>query len=354
MAFEVNTLLNYSIGGNLVAEYAGAFIVFALALISLKLFKQLVLNRLESLAAKTKNEFDDLLVSVIQSIHWSFYVILSLYFSLQFITLPGSLDKYLQYAVIVAATYYGVRLVQAVIDYWRNKLIEKSKTEERFEDVSVIKNLGGLLKYSVWLLALLLVLDNLGYNISALIAGLGIGGIAIALALQNIIEDIFSSLSIHLDKPFKLGDFILIGDDLGEVEKIGVKTTRIKTLRGEELIVSNKELTSTRIHNFKRMQRRRIEFSFGVTYDTPAEKLRKIPVIVKDIISKLELAELDRAHFKEFGDFSLNYEVVYYMNSSDYNKYMDMQQEINLGLKERFKKEGIEFAFPTQTLYVVK
>ncbi|MFH1404399.1 MAG: mechanosensitive ion channel family protein [Candidatus Altiarchaeota archaeon] len=354
MSLDVKSFLGFKIGSNLVGEYVSAFLVFILALIVLELFKRLVLKRITILAGKTKNDFDDLLVDVINAIPWSFYLLLSLYFSIQFIVLPGILDKYLSYAVMIVGTYYVVRIIQSILDYGTRKVVAKRREEDRVDDVSIIKNMSGALKYSLWLVAALLILDNIGFNISALIAGVGIGGIAIAFALQNILEDIFSSLSIYLDKPFKVGDFIVIGEDRGEVRKIGIKTTRIKTLVGEELIVSNKELTNTRIHNFKHLERRRIVFGFGVTYDTPPEILRNIPEMVKGIISKQELAELDRVHFKEFADSSLNFEVVYYINSSEYVKYMDTQQEINLGLIETFAKEGIEFAFPSQTIYMAK
>jgi len=197
-------------------------------------------------------------------------------------------------------------------------------------------------------------LSNFGYNISTLIAGLGIGGVAIALALQNILTDIFASFSIYFDKPFQTGDFIIVGNDLGVVKKIGIKTTRLQTLQGEELVISNKELTETRIHNYKKMQKRRIVFNFGLTYDTSSAKLKKVLQILKGIIDKIEIAELDRVHFNKFGDFSLNFEVVYYLASSDYNEYMDTQQAINLAIKEKFEKDGIKFAYPTQTVFVNK
>ncbi len=206
----------------------------------------------------------------------------------------------------------------------------------------------------VWLVAAIIVFQNLGYNVSALVAGLGVGGIAIAFAVQNILTDIFSSFSIYFDRPFQEGDYIVVGDDSGTVKKIGIKSTRIQSLKGEELIVSNKELTETRIHNYKKMRERRISFNFGVVYETPTEKLRKIPEIVKSITDKIELVRLDRVHFDKFGDFSLSFEVVYYLNTSDYNKYMDIQQDINIDLKEAFKKEKIDFAYPTQTVFLNK
>jgi small-conductance mechanosensitive channel len=208
-------------------------------------------------------------------------------------------------------------------------------------------------RLAVWSLVLLLALDNLGFNITALLAGMGIGGIAVALAAQNILGDLFASLSIVLDKPFVVGDFIVVGEQLGTVEYIGLKTTRIRSLGGEQIVFSNTDLLGSRIRNYKRMQERRVVFGFGVVYQTPHEKLQTIPGMVREIIGKLDRARFDRAHFKEYGDSSLNFEVVYYVLSADYNVYMDIQQAINLELFRRFQEDGIDFAYPTRTLYVV-
>ena len=241
-----------------------------------------------------------------------------------------------------------------MIEYGTLKVIQKREQEEKDFDSSVIQLLSKILKGVLWAVAIIIILQNLGYNISALVAGLGIGGLAIAFALQNILGDIFASFSIYFDKPFQKGDFIIVGDEKGVVKYIGIKSTRLQTLQGEELIISNKELTEARVHNYKKMEKRRIGFDFGVTYNTPTEKLKKIPLIVEEIISQIELAQIDRVHFKEFGDFSLNFAVVYYVNTGGYAEYMDTQQRINLDLKERFEKEGIEFAYPTQTIFVNK
>jgi len=202
----------------------------------------------------------------------------------------------------------------------------------------------------VWVIGIVFLIDNLGYDITTIVAGLGIGGIAIALAAQTILGDLFSYIVIFFDKPFRPGDFIVIDDKMGSVEYIGIKTTRIRTLGGEQLICSNTDLTNSRVHNFKRMQERRVVFSFGVEYDTSSEKLRKISGIVKEIITSKEDIRFDRAHFKSFGAYSLDFEVVYFVLSDDFNKYMDIQQDINLQLFELFEKEEIVFAFPTQTV----
>ncbi len=189
---------------------------------------------------------------------------------------------------------------------------------------------------------------------SGVVVGLGVGGIAIALAVQNTLSDVFSAFSIYFDRPFEIGDFVVIGDQSGTVTNIGMKSTRIRLLQGEELVISNKELTSTQVRNFKKLEKRRINFKLGVTYDTPLEKLKKIPDIVRQIIEAQEFADLDRVHFYEFGDFSLKFEIIYYVLVADYNKYMDIQQAINFAIKGAFEKEGIEMAFPTQTIFLNK
>ena len=221
-------------------------------------------------------------------------------------------------------------------------------------EAKATRSITTVLNWVIWAGGAVFILDNLGIKISAVIAGLGIGGIALALAAQSILGDLFSSFAIFLDKPFKVGDFIIVGDLLGVVEHVGIKTTRIKSLHGEQLVFPNSDLTNSRIRNYKKMQKRRVSFQIGVLYQTTHEQLKNIPQIVAEIVKNIDKVTLDRAHFLSFADFSLVFEIVYYVDGSDYNLYMDIQQEINLALKENFGKAGIEFAYPTQTLYTVK
>jgi small-conductance mechanosensitive channel len=218
----------------------------------------------------------------------------------------------------------------------------------------MIGALGFIVQMGLWSAVVLLALDNLGVDITALVAGLGVGGVAVALAVQNILGDLFASLAIVLDKPFVLRDFIIVGDLLGTVEHIGLKTTRVRALSGEQLIFSNADLLSSRIRNFGRMFERRVVFQIGVTYQTPRGKLEAIPGIIRDAITAQDGTRFDRSHFAAYGDFSLNFESVYYVLSPDYNRYMDIQQAINLRIHERFEAEEIEFAYPTQTLFLAR
>jgi len=354
MNLDTIALLHYEFFGNTVVDYLIAGAVFIFAFTFLKLFKRGVLKKLRGLAKKTKSDFDDLLTEILYSIGTPFYLLLSAGIALQFIQEPPvikTVGYWIAFGVIV---YSVVRAVGSLIDYLFERVVKKRLEQGERLDPSVIKLLGKVLKGIIWMVAILLVVQNLGFNITALVAGLGIGGIAIAFALQGILSDMFASFSIYFDRPFQTGDFIIVGDEMGTVKNIGIKTTRIATLQGEELVMSNKELTEARVHNYKKMERRRIGFGFGVTYDTPVEKLKKIPQMVKDIIGAIEMTDVDRVHFTEFGDFSLNFQTMYYINDPDYTLYMDIQQTINLAIKEKFEKEGIEFAYPSQTLFVHK
>ncbi len=192
----------------------------------------------------------------------------------------------------------------------------------------------------------------MGVKISGLIAGLGIGGVAIAFAAQAILEDIFSYFIIFFDRPFEIGDFIIIGEFMGTIEHIGIKTSHIRSLGGEQLIFSNKDLINSRVKNYKRMKRRRILFNFGVVYQTSLDNLQKIQGIVRDIIEEQDKIDFDRCHFKSYGDYSLIFEVVYFVNDRDYNVYMNINHQILLRMKEEFGKEGISFAYPTQSIYL--
>lgn len=221
------------------------------------------------------------------------------------------------------------------------------------EDKAVAGSIGIIrfvARLAVWAMVLLLTLDNLGVDITALVAGLGIGGIAVALALQNVLGDLLASLSIALDQPFVIGDFVIVGEHMGTVEYIGIKTTRLRSLSGEQIVMSNADLLSSRLRNYGRMYERRVTFTIGVTYDTPREALRRIAPALREIIESQDGTRFDRAHFAKYGAYSLDFDVVYYVLSADFGRYMDVQQAINFRIHEQFEALGVEFAYPTQTL----
>lgn len=352
----LNLLKTYSLWGNTFYDYFMAIVIFVVAMVILKLFQVVVISRLRQLAQKTKTDFDDVLIDIFTRIKPPFYLLVSIYVAVFSLDLSFWADKIIQALFLVVVIYEVINGLQKIVDYFLVKYLEKIDQDKTSKagSQSMARAASLVVKIVLWVFGVILIMSNLGINVTSLVAGLGIGGIAVALAVQNILGDMFSSFSIYLDQPFKVGDFIMVGQDMGVVEKIGIKTTRIRTLQGEELVVSNNELTKARIQNFKKMQKRRVVFSIGVIYGTSAEKLEQIPAIIKDIIDKADKADFDRCHFKMYGDFNLIYETVFFVNSSDYNQYMDINQEINLGIYKAFEEVGIVFAYPTQTIELKK
>ncbi len=338
--------------GNAVSSYLTALAIFIGGIALVYLFKNYILHRLKKWADKTETRIDDYFVKSIEKAFVPIFYFVVFYLSVKSLILSPSFEKGLNIFITLLVTIFAVRIIISVINYFFSSYSQKSDASEQRE--KQIKGIRGLVNLIVWIIAFIFLLDNLGIKISAVVAGLGIGGIAVALAAQAFLGDLFSYFAIFFDKPFEIGDFIIVGDKLGVVEYIGIKTTRIRALGGEQLVFSNHDLTNSRIHNFKKMERRRVVFKLGVIYQTSADQLKKVPQIVKDIITKQQDATFDRGHFASYGDFSLNFEFVYYVEGADYNKYMDIQQAINLSIYEAFEKEGIEFAYPTQTLFVSK
>jgi small-conductance mechanosensitive channel len=354
----IDFLNQYEFLNNGGIDYAVAALIFIGVILFLKFSDVFIIAILKKASRKTKNTLDDLVVDFLASINWPFFVYVALYLSLKSLSLPMNwpvlLSLALDYLLVIFIVFYASKGIIAVIDHLVKGEVNKRKKKGEGENSSMILVFGTIMKIAIWAVALLMILANFGVEITPLIAGLGVGGIAIALALQPVLSDLFAAFAMYFDKPFAEGDFIKIGNDIGTIQRIGIKTTRITTLQGEELIVSNSELTNTRINNFKKMSERRIVFKFGVEYSTPSKKLKKINDIVTKILKETRNVRLDRVHFHEFGDFSMNFEVVYYVNNNDYTRYMDAQQEINLKLKQVFDKEKIAFAFPTQTIFLEK
>ncbi len=347
--FSSSDFLKKEIYHNTVGGYFFSLLLFFVFLIIFGIFQKIVLSHFEKLAKKTKTDLDDTFIEIIKKIKPPFYAFLAFWLAIKSLTIGSFLAKVINAVLIIWVVYLVIEAIQIVLDYW----LKKRSNQEQVSS-SRASLVSKIIKWILWSFGLLLVLDNLGVNITSLVAGLGIGGIAVALAVQNVLGDLLSSFAIFFDKPFVEGDFIVVGNEMGIVEKIGIKTTRLRSLQGEEIVVPNKELTSATIHNFKRMQERRIVFNLGVVYNTSQEKMKKIPQIIKEIFAKINLARLDRVHFKEFGDSALIFEIVYYVSLPDYNAYMDTNQEILLNIKEEFEKENIEMAYPTQTIYLAK
>ncbi len=280
-------------------------------------------------------------------------VILALSFGARWLTLPESADAVVEKATVLTLLFQCALLAARGIRFWVRRY-RSQKLAADAEAVTTLSSVGFVLQILVWVIAVLIALDHLGVNVTTLVASLGIGGIAVALAVQNILGDLFASFSIVFDKPFVIGDFIVVDTLMGTVEQIGLKTTRVRSLSGELLIFSNMDLLRSRIKNYKQMHQRRIVFSIGVSYGTPLEKIEALPQMLKEIVCAHNPVRFERAHFKGFSAYSLDFEVVYWIDSPDYVLYMDIQQAINLEIFRRFSKEGIAFAYPTQTLYLKK
>jgi small-conductance mechanosensitive channel len=348
---NITDWLDYQLFGNPLREWTISLSVLIVTLALLFLVRRVARGRLQKLADDGDRVSFKVARHIVGQTKGWFLTLIAANLSLRSIDASAAFDTVFgRLLVIGMLVQFGI---WATAGLGRFMLLRRQKQmEEDAGAVAAMDVVSFLLRVAVWAIIFLLTLDNVGVNITALVAGLGVGGIAVALAAQNIISDLFASLSIVLDKPFVLGDFLVIDDLSGNVEKVGLKTTRVRSLSGEQLVFSNNDLLKCRIRNYGRMFERRIPFTIGVVYQTPAEKLEQIPKILEDVIQKQESARFDRAHFQRFGDFSLNFEIVYYVESSDYRLYMDIQQAVNLEIYRRFAEAGIEFAYPTQTVFV--
>ena len=344
-------LLDQAFYGNSLRAWMWAGIVGLSLITILRVTRDLVANRLAKVAARTKTTADDHIVAMLKRTRLFFILVISVYAGSLLLDLPPK-----PAALIKVLTVLTVGLQ---VGLWLSSLIglvvaryvgrEIGQGSDAIAASTALNFVGRLL---LWAGVLLWALDNVGLKVGPLIAGLGVTGIAVALAAQNLLGDLFASFSILFDKPFVIGDFISVDADSGTVERIGLKTTRIKSLSGEQLVISNADLLKSRIHNFKLLQERRVVFTIGVVYQTPYDKVVAIPAMIREIIEAQAQVRFDRVHFSQYADSSLNFEAVYWVNNPDYNLYMDIQQAINLAIFKKFEEEGIDFAYPTRTVYV--
>ncbi len=337
--------------GNSVRTWIIALALAAAIYTVLKVLKAVFHRKLKALSAKTATDVDDLVAELIRRIKFFFLFAVSVYLGSRVLSLSGKADDILSKIVTIAVIFQGAVWGSVLFDYAIGRA-RGGKEGLEAEDKTKLAALGFVFRIALWSLVLLLALDNLGIKVTALVAGLGVGGIAVALAVQNILGDLFASLSIILDKPFAIGDFIVVDDLQGTVEHVGLKTTRVRGLGGEQLVFANSDLLKSRIRNYKRMEERRIAFLLGVAYQTPVEKLERIPAIVRQVVEAQKNCRFDRSHFAAYGDFALRFETVYYVTSADYAVYMDVHHAINLALLSRFRQEGIAFAYPTQRVFL--
>mgnify|MGYP006300761555 CR=1 FL=1 len=340
--------MNRTFLGNTLFNYLVSAALFLAAVGILYIVRAFIIKKARMLAGKTTTTVDDFLIDTISRRLIPLMYVIALYFSIGRLSFGETLSRWITGIFIVLVAVFIVRFLVSVIEYLLDLLWEKKEKESSGQGVP--RAIVTFVKIILYTVALIIVFDNMGVQITALITGLGIGGVAIALAAQAILGDLFSYFTIFFDRPFEVGDFIKVGEFRGTVEHIGIKTSRVRSLSGEELVFSNTDLTNSRLQNYGKMMDRRVIFQIGVTYDTSLEKLQSIQSMIKDIIDRTEQAEYERAHFHSFGDFSLNFEIVFLVLSNDYLHYMNVRHAVNMDIVKRFREEGIEFAFPTQTI----
>jgi small-conductance mechanosensitive channel len=335
--------------GVTLGQWLLAAAILTLVYLTLGIVRQFLVRHLGKLADRTTTQWDDAAVRVMSRTRWYFLLIVAVQTAAHVVLLPAEVDRFLRVVsiiiVLIQVGVWGGALILFAVERYARR--EESDAGTRF----AVQAVGYAVRFVLWALLVVTALQNFGINITALLTGLGVGGIAIALAVQNILGDLFAAIAIVVDRPFVVGDFIIVGELRGTVEAVGVKTTRIRSISGEQIVISNGELLKGRIHNYKRMQERRVHFSVDVTYDTPAEKVARIPAIVRSIVESQPATRFDRSHFLSFADSSLRIETVYYVLDPDYGVYADTQHAVNVALLRRFSDEEIEFAFPSRTVY---
>ncbi len=339
--------------GNTLLSWLMAVGILIVAFILLRAIVSTVGSQLAHLSGRTKTSWDDIVTVALTKTKPTLLLVVAVYAGASTLHLTPGVEKILRSATIIALLLQGGIWASWGIRRWIS-IHREGRPPEEAAAVMTMNVLGVAARFTLWSLIVLLSLDNVGINVTALVAGLGVGGVAVALAAQSILADLFASLAIVLDRPFVLGDFLIVGDYLGAVEDIGLKTTRIRSLSGEQVIFSNTDLLGSRIRNYGRMFERRVVFKIGVTYQTEREKLERIPEIIRDAILAQgeKRVRFDRSHLQSYGDFAIQFETVFYVLGADYNLYMDIQQAIYLIIHEKFEEEEIEFAYPTQTLFL--
>jgi small-conductance mechanosensitive channel len=327
----------FSIAGNTLEQWTVALVAFAVSFLLIRILLSIVVRNAKRAAERIATKADDLAAKTLERWSTLMTLIVATAIAIQFIGLTQTGRAVVHGAVFVLGAVISiVSLEHVTLHVFRRFVFTRNEEAKQFADIGSL-----CIRIAFWVVGVLLILSNLGINVVSIVAGLGIGGIAVALAVQNILGDIFSAFSLYLDRPFRLGDFIVAGPHMGTVRKIGIKSTRIQALQGEEIVIPNRELTETRVQNFKRMHRRRVQFTFAVAYSTPPEHLEEIADFVRELIRTQEKTSLERAHFKEFGDAGFVFEVAYVIEDADHTVYMDIQQDLNVAILRWLRDHGI-------------
>jgi small-conductance mechanosensitive channel len=335
--------------GNPASAWVVALAIFAASLAVLFVTRRILVRRLGKWAARTANDLDDLVVDLLRRTRRYFIVMVSVTAGSLALVLPAGTRAGLRTAMVIALCLQSVAWGNGVIQFWVDRYTVRRANVDGATTTTVAA-LGYVARMVFWLVILLLALDNFGVDVTTLVTGLGITGIAVALAVQNILGDLLGALSIVVDKPFVVGDAISVDQFTGTVEHIGLKTTRVRGLGGEQIVFSNADLLKARIRNHRRLVERRVSFVSGLSYETPRAKVERVPGMLRDIVLSQQPVRFDRSHFRSFGESALEFETVYFVLTDDYNRFMDIQQAINLEVLRRFEQEDISFAFPTRTI----
>ncbi len=349
---SVRALFALTYFNNSVQQYLVALTILIVGLLLIRIFKRYLLRKISRWVSKSETQVDDIVVRDVEKFGLPILSFFVFYWSLNSLYLSPKIEHVVALAIGVISAFFIIRLVSSTIQVFVSSYVRRQDNGEE-----KVKQIGGLMiivNILIWIIGSIFLFDNLGYDVSAVITGVGIGGIAVALAAQNIIGDLFNYFVIFFDKPFEVGDAINVDDKNGTIEYVGVKTTRLRSLSGEQIIIANSDLTKSRVHNFKRQDNRRIEFTINVTYQTSTEKLRKIPAMIKKIIEEIPDTRFERAHFAKFSDYGLSILVVYFITVPDYLRYMDIHQEINLKIMEDFSKENIDFQIREDKYFALK
>ena len=342
--------LNSQFLDNTAQDWIIAAVLVVIVMVVVRTVIGIALRRLSAIASKTETDVDDLVTELLEKTKFLFVALLALYAGSFSLTLSQEVGAVLSTTLVLGLLAQGAFWANGIVNYmlgsWARQKFQADPTIS-----TALGSVGFLIRFAVWSTFVMLALANLDIDIGPLIASLGIGGVALALALQGVLGDLFASLSIIFDKPFAVGDSIQVGDLSGTAEHVGLKSTRLRSVTGEQLVFSNGDLLSSRIRNYQRRQERRCAFTLGVTYDTPSEKLERIPDLIREIIESRENTRFDRCFFMVFGDSALNFETVYYILVPDFKTYGETHHAVNLEIFRRFGAEGIEFAYPTQKVY---
>jgi small-conductance mechanosensitive channel len=340
--------------GNTPARWLGALAILVGGIALLYVVKRVVLARLSRYADLTATSFDDFAVDLLRRTRFFFVFFVALNVASHWLRLDNDVRDWVRTLTVLAVSLQGLIWGSGIVTFGVERYARRHGSGENGSSATTVAALSYLGRFLLFLVVLLVALDNLGINITALVTGLGVSGIAIALAVQNILGDLFGALSIVLDKPFVVGDAIKVDNFDGTVEHIGLKTTRVRASSGEQIVFSNQDLLRSRVRNFKRMVERRVAFTVGVAYDTPADTAARIPALLAEIVRAQPQVRFDRSHLSRLGDAALEFETVYYVTTSDYLLYMNTQQAINLGVIRRFRELGVQFAVAGRNVLLLR